>query len=180
MQDFVSRSVGGIATPAIVAQVARTTDPVLREAREPLARIRSRVPGLSDDLMPRRDVFGQPVVSEGGVGPDIVSPIWTGTNKRDPVAVALLSSGIGLTMPKRTSKTEALSDADFNRYQALAGQKTHTQLAEVIRTPDWKEADKSERGDMVDKVVKRAREEARDEVLQPAGDSWWEAGTLVQ
>ena len=37
----------------------------------------SRMPGRSDELLPKRDVWGRSIINEGGIGPDILSPIWT-------------------------------------------------------------------------------------------------------
>lgn len=39
---YVAKLAGSLAIPAVVAQAARTIDPVLREAKEPLDRIKSR------------------------------------------------------------------------------------------------------------------------------------------
>ena len=85
-----------------MAQTARLVDPIMREARGPLDRIRSRVPGLSSSLPPRRDVFGQPMVSEGGLGPDIIAPVYTSTDNADPTVAALLDAGTYIGMATRT------------------------------------------------------------------------------
>lgn len=77
LENFESRTLGAIAVPAIVAQTNRIVDPITREARDPISRIRSRIPGKSTTLPTRRDVFGRPVLNAGGVGPDILSPIAT-------------------------------------------------------------------------------------------------------
>src|SRR5262249_8367678 len=71
--------------PAGVAQLARTGDPVLRDARGLLDSLRARIPGMSQDLAPRRTLFGAPITREGALGPDMVSPIAVSTAKNDPV-----------------------------------------------------------------------------------------------
>ena len=40
----------------------------------------ARLPGLSDNLPAKRNIWGEPIVNEAGVGPDFLSPFRT-TNK---------------------------------------------------------------------------------------------------
>jgi endonuclease YncB( thermonuclease family) len=170
-QDFYSRTVAGIATPAIVAQVARITDPILREARGPMDRIRSRVPGLSDDLMPRRDVLGRPVVSEGGLGPDIISPIWTGTARNDPTLSALLSSDVSISPPQRSytvgGKRVDWTPTQYDRLQQLTGEMAKPALDALVQR-GWDGATGDDRQKLVGDIMQKARKAAKGEVLADA------------
>ncbi|WP_277983955.1 hypothetical protein [Sphingomonas faeni] len=157
--------VGSIAVPAVVAQAARTADPVLREARAPLDRIRSRVPGLSSNLMPRRDVFGRPVTTEGGLGPDIVSPIWTSTDRPDPTVDALLEVGAHVTAPAKKVAGRELTPAEYDQWQVLVGQTMKPQLDALVSVRDWKNIPADERKDMIDDTVRAARKTARKAFL---------------
>src|SRR3546814_14481858 len=77
----------------------------------------SRMPGQSDNLLPKRDVWGQPITSEGGVGPDILSPIWTRTDRRDPVTEEALRVGATVTPPQKGN----LTPEQYDRLQEVAG-----------------------------------------------------------
>jgi hypothetical protein len=158
---FLSRLAGSIAVPAVVAQVARTTDPVLREARGPIDRIKSRVPGMSKTLLPRRDIWGEEIRSEGGLGPDIMSPVWTSTRRNDPLNNELLSIGAGIGKPsKRVGKVTMLPE-EYDAYQALAGRNTRRGLLGIINDPAWMTLTPDQKGDEVDRIKKAARKEAR-------------------
>lgn len=165
LSGFTARTAGSLAVPSIVAQVARVSDPVMREAREPLDRIRSRIPGLSDDLLPRRDVFGRPVMSQGGVGPDIVSPIFTGTAKNDPTISALTSSGIGISAPQRTyvegGKRVQWTPQQYDRLQVLVGQAAKPRLDALAGSPGWRAMSLDQREDAVGKIMREARKDGR-------------------
>ncbi|MBB4155314.1 endonuclease YncB(thermonuclease family) [Sphingomonas jinjuensis] len=160
-QDFVSRTAGAVAVPALVAQVARTTDPVIREARAPMDRIRSRVPGLSDNLFPKRDVFGDPVESDGGVGPDIVSPIWKGTARNDKTIAALVDAGVTVSAPARFRKVDGKrvewTPAEYDRLQVAVGDEAKHRLDALVKSDDWKKADDEDRQSMVRDEMKAAR-----------------------
>ena len=165
LQNFSSRMAGSIAVPAIVAQAARTVDPVLREARAPLDRIRSRVPGLSSGLFPRRDAFGRAVTTEGGLGPDIVSPIWTSTDRPDPTVDALLEVGAHVTAPSKKIAGRELTPAEYDKWQVVVGQTIKPELDALVSFPGWKQIPADERKDMIDDTVRKARRVAKAEYL---------------
>ncbi|KQM64698.1 MULTISPECIES: hypothetical protein [unclassified Sphingomonas] len=172
LQGFLSRTAGAIAVPSIVAQLARTTDPVLREARAPLDRIRSRIPSMSDDLFPRRDVFGKPVAAQEAIGPDLVSPLFAGTDRNDRTIEALLSANINVTAPQRTyragGKRVEWTPEQYDRLQVFAGQIAKPQLDALTGSAVWKQLTEDQRDDEVAKIMKDARADAKAAVLSGA------------
>lgn len=86
--------------PAGVRQVTRTyTDPTLREARTLLDQVRAGIPGYSQTLPPRRNLWGDPIQLEGGWGWDMVSPIYVSTEKADPVADEIVRLKVRIAKP---------------------------------------------------------------------------------
>lgn len=160
-EDFVSRSIGGAVVPAVVAQTARTADPILREAQGPMDRIRSRVPGLSSSLFPKRDVFGGEVASEGGLGPDIASPVWTGTRQNDATINALLADDLRINKPNKRVGGQLLTAGQYDQLQERTGAIAKPALTGLLRDPEWRTMDQDEKQDAVDKVMKSARSDAK-------------------
>src|SRR3546814_10990940 len=74
-RNYVARLAGSMAVPAMVSQMASATAPNLREARNILHTIKSRVPGLSDDLPDRLNTWGQPPPRVQTFGPHPVPPV---------------------------------------------------------------------------------------------------------
>lgn len=176
LRNFLARMAGSIAVPAGIAQLARVSDPVLREAREPLDRIRSRIPGLSQSLPPRRDVVGREMRSGGGLGPDIVSPIWTSTRENNPALNALLEAGIGISKPQRKiddpknkGKRIELTPEQYDSYQMLTGEIARPQIHELTRSREWDRMPFSDRQEAVRKLMTRARREARSTLMLGEG-----------
>lgn len=169
LDSFVARTAGAIAVPSFVNQMARVNDPTLREARGTLDRIRSRLPGLSETLPARRDVFGKAVQSEGGVGPDIVSPIWTRTAKNDPTIKALLADGIGISDPDRSytsgGKRIDWTPEQYSELKRRSGEYAKPRLDALVRGPGWNSLPIDDREDAVRDVMKKARAQARAAIL---------------
>jgi len=134
LERFMERMAGSIV-PASVANIERTLSPELSATYTFLDKIKSRIPGYSDDLPPRRNIFGEPVVLEGGIGPDIMSPIYTSTAKDDPVADEMVRQQVAVGMPRRVIKNVELDAQQYDRYVLLySGIEAQTSLKDQLRT----------------------------------------------
>jgi hypothetical protein len=175
---LVNRLAGSMSVPAGVAQVARTIDPVARQTDGWTDSIQARVPFSSKSLPPRRDIWGEKIVNEGGVGPDLISPIYTSTAKNDPVNQELLAFDYAPSKPRNVVGGEKLTSAQYDRYQMEAGRRAHQKLGELIAAPEWPELDLDTREKEAKRAVEKAREEAREALagrLPPprkADDPW--------
>jgi hypothetical protein len=137
----------GTVVPTGVAQVARVKDPTLREVQSVMDKIKSRIPGYSETLPPRLNMWGEPIILQGGLGPDIMSPIYTHDIKEDRLGEEILSQGIPISMPSKTIFGTELEDPSlYNRYIELSGkekiindQSLKGALNELIRSPLYKD-----------------------------------------
>jgi hypothetical protein len=178
---FVSRLAGSLAVPAGIAQAARTADPVQRETREgsfgatgaplldrALGGIQARIPGLSRLLPAKRDVFGDELRNEGGVGPDIMSPIWTKDAENDPIIAELVQLTAKIGRPSRKIQGRKLSPAEYERYQQLSGQYIRDDLTGLMSGSEWSGMNPEERIAAVDSIKRDARADARADLALDA------------
>lgn len=163
-QGWLKRLAGSVV-PAGVAQVARTTDPTLREAETILDAVRNRIPVMSRSLQPRRDMWGEAIKSEGGIGPDILSPAWLSTRRNDPVNNALLTAGIRIGQPRREVGGERLNALDWGQYRETIGQVGRNALSGLVASPEWESMPQDDKQDEVDRIMKAARKEAKAVVM---------------
>lgn len=167
--NMLQRLVGSFLVPTGVVQVTRVTDPTRREAGNMSEALQSRVPGLSENLMPRRDIWGRPVVSQGGLGPDFISPVWVSEQLQDPVNSELLQLDYAPGYPPKTyhldGERREWTSEQYDRLQEIAGQAAHSQLTELVNDSVWRDLTYDERIDAARAVVGSAREAARAAVL---------------
>eukprot|EP00439_Symbiodinium_sp_Y106_P089551 s1_g2087.t1 len=168
----------GTVVPTGAAQVARIEDPMLRQADTILERIKSRVPGMSEDLLPRLDIWGEPIVRGGGVGPDIVSPIYTSKFEADPVNLELLRLGVWPAGVSKTVRGVELTPEQRTSYQRLAGRNAKGTLDRLLAGPEWQSLPDLARAEVVGRLISQSREMARmslftlyPEILQEAAQS---------
>lgn len=112
---WVERFAGSLV-PSGVAQLERAISPELEATQGILEKLRSRIPGYSDDLPPRRNIFGEPVVLSGGLGPDIMSPIYVSVDKKDPVADEIVKQKTLIRMPRNYIDGVELSTQQYDQY----------------------------------------------------------------
>lgn len=151
----------GTLVPTGVAQAARVEDPYLREAQGIVDVWKSRIPGLSDDLLPRRDVWGEPIMLEGGVGPDIVSPIYQSKLSDDPVNRELIALGVFPSRLDKRIRGVELSPEQYEEFQKIAGPLTKHTLDNLVSQPNWPSIPVFARQEIVGRTINETRSAAR-------------------
>lgn len=183
---YLQRMVSGAAVPTGVAQYTRTQDPYLRRAETMLEAIKARAPGWSDQVAPHVNVWGQEVLLEGGVGPDIASPIWVSSKHENQFIHDLWDNEIIVDMPNRTIRMKdvdfleelglpnelrhvlddiELEGWDYNRYVKMAGEPAYRTLSNMAENTQWKNAPRWQKEIMVREVVSKYRNAATRQIV---------------
>ena len=186
----------GSLVPSGVAAITRINDPVLRSTYDPegfqqiINRVKSRVPGYSDELPPRRNIFAEPVVLEGGLGPDIMSPVWSKKAKDDPTVLELIRVGVPLRMPSKTvsmggARVE-LTAEEYDRLLVLTGKEIGGKdnlkkaFSKLQKTREYKQATDGPDGmkaTMLQKIYLNYKQAAKAQLLK---ESEGEPDGLIQ
>lgn len=159
----------GTMVPTGVAQVARINDPVLREVSSVRDKIRSRIPGFSKTLPPRRNLWGEPVVLSGGVGPDIISPLYSSTMEDNPVSLEMLNNRISISKPSRQIMGVDLTPGEYDFFVVEAGQAAKRILENEIKQPGYlmqSEGPDGGRSITIRSVILATREEAKYKTIE--------------
>lgn len=131
-----------------MGQTAKVVDPVMRDVKSILDAFQAKVPGFSDDLPPQRNLYGDKVLLQGGMGPDLFSPLYVREIKNDSVAHELSRLAYPFAMPARNIDGIDLPPKLYDRYAELAGkgsdktgnQTLHAALNETMQTGIYKQA----------------------------------------
>jgi hypothetical protein len=143
------------------SQLARDVDPYAREARTIMDTVRSKIPGLSMDLLPRRDVWGEPIPSRSALGFNATA-IWEQRVNNDPVARTLLELGMHVDAAGRTIRNVQLTDEQHDDWARLSGRLTKLRLDTIVRAPSFQSLPPELKHDMIIEQIRQAREVARN------------------
>jgi hypothetical protein len=118
-----------------MAQVARAADPYAREARTIVDTLISRTPWLSETLLPRRDIWGQPMPNKDDFGGAGISAIAEAKINQDPVNVALWQAQAFPAPLERKIRNVPLTDQQFDDYARVAGTMAKMRLDAMVAMP---------------------------------------------
>lgn len=171
-QQWLDKQAGTII-PTGVAQAARLQDPYLRDARTIMDTLKSRLPKTplnpefnSESVYPVRDVWGNAIKREGALGPDAISPIYTNTEKNDPILKELDSLGLYPAKLDRQIRGVDLDARQYDDYQRLAGRLLRYRLDYTMNAmPSWGMMAPGVRKEIMGKVINDTREIARKYML---------------
>jgi len=125
-----ARSMAGSVVPAGIAAADRLQDPYQRQVYTMMDAIKSRIPGASETLPPRRDVWGDPIKHDSGMGKayDLLSPFATREPTDSPIDKEIVRLGANVNLPAAKVSYGAGATVDlhkdpalYSRYVELAG-----------------------------------------------------------
>lgn len=160
--SYARNEAASVAVPAILAQIARASDPNIRDSSTIGNAIKSRIPVLSQQVPARLDVWGQPK-QRGSLplGLSAVAPFNVSTPKNDPVTAQLLASGAHINLPSPSIAGVKLTPEQMRAYQIAVGKGSYPAVAGVVSAPDWQGMNNEQRQDAVSQAMRSVREQAR-------------------
>jgi hypothetical protein len=95
---------GTSIVPAWMAESRRQMDPVQREVGSFIDAFRNRIPGLSQTLPARLDMWGREMEYASGLGSvyDTLSPLYVSKGKAEPIDTEMQRLGLYVGMPPKT------------------------------------------------------------------------------
>ena len=154
------QSMVGTTIPTGVAQIARTNDPMLRRVDTITDAVKSRIPGKREELLPKLNLWGEPIKLGGSFGPDILSPVYTSVDKHDLVEDEMIRLEIFPRMPQEKLKGVELTPELHNEYIALAGAPAKQFLAEIVESEDYQKIPDFARKEIIETAVNKFRDRA--------------------
>lgn len=158
LSSFVPYSVGS-------AQIARAMDPYSRQARTVMDSIKAKIPGMSETLYPRRDLWGEPMPNRDALLGKGLTAIYETAVSNDPVNKALLNLGISPSQIERKIRNVPLTDQQYDDFSRIAGRMTKMRLDSIVKSPDFQTWPDPIRRDVITEVVNQSREAARGVML---------------
>jgi hypothetical protein len=141
VRQFVSSLV---PMSGLVGQTAAVLDPYVREVNSILDAVQNRIPGMREDLLPKLDIFGQPIeMKERLLG---VLPVTETEASFDPVRTEAARLGISAAPTPRKLHvgrgTGKLGDVELSpeqrhEYARVSGEFAHSMLSKMVESPGW-------------------------------------------
>lgn len=138
------QQLAGSMVPNVIGQPTTMADPVVREVNSALEAIQARIPGMRQNLLPKRDWLGEPVETKERMG--VVGPVRTMKVTDDKVRLEAARLDISLAAaPKKThigKGTGKLGDVELtpeerNKFAEAGGKMAHKILTGVVNAQGY-------------------------------------------
>lgn len=156
--------------PNVSAQIARAQDPYSRETRTVIDAIKAKVPGLSQTLMPKRDIWGEPLPNQEAFGGKGVTGIYVKKMSEDPVNAAMVKLGVHPGAVDKKIRNIELTPEQYDDFARIAGRTTKMRLDTIVRAPDYQTWPDHIKHDVIAETIKQSREAARGLVMMKYPD----------
>lgn len=155
--SFMPYSVG-------MSQIARTVDPYSRRAYTFAEALKQKIPYASMDLLPRRDLWGEPVHNQkptfaGGVVPTAIYQFQPST---DMVDVEMDRLGVKKSQVERKIRNVELDEKQYDDFQRIAGRMAKMQLDGFVKSERYQSYPDDIKRMEIDKIFDHQREAARN------------------
>lgn len=165
----------GSFVPAGVAHLERLIDPTVNQTQGVLDAVRARIPGLSADLPPRRNLWGEVIHFQGALGPDVVSPFYQSRDAHSPIDDEIVKhrvDTIRTPTPRSVFAGVEMTPQQHSRFLEIMGQEIRNNgmnlkeyLNNMIEAPDYQQLTDGPMGGkafQITRVVHQYREEAKN------------------
>jgi hypothetical protein len=157
LSSFVPFSVG-------LAQMDRAMDPYQRDARTVMDAIKAKVPGISESLYPRRDVWGEALPNTQGLIPGVLA-IYEQRVSKDPVNLAMLRIGVFPGKLERKILNIDLTPEQYDDFQRLAGRIAKQRLDVIVKSAEFNGWPTYVQHDVMTEQINQAREAGRQMMI---------------
>lgn len=154
LSSFVPFSVG-------MSQMDRAMDPYSRQAKTVVDAMKAKIPGLSLDLLPKRDIWGEEVPNPQTVGPAALSAIYAHKMSTDPVELAMFDLGIYPGQLRPVIRNVDLTPEEHDNYTRIAGRMTKMRLDRIVGSQQFQQWPRHVQSTVIQETVRQSREAAR-------------------
>ncbi len=131
-ESFMQNMVG-----SFIPNVLRQSNPddTLRETRTMLDEISARLPGFSEGLEPRRNIFGEKVMKAPGYLNQAINPFTVSAPIDQDIADELVTLGRAFTMPAEKRVGGLVDLTDRETFKERGGQSPYDRMLEIMASP---------------------------------------------
>jgi len=131
--------------PSFIPLTARAIDPTIRETASLKDMFYSKIPGLSDNLHPRTNVYGEPLVRGGNVVKRLIYPSIGIPVNNDVLDLEMERAEYVYSFPQRRAYNEDLSDEEYYAIREVSGKMFYTMATKVVTTETFQKLNITEK-----------------------------------
>lgn len=154
---------------SLLSTIERQIDPTLRSADGFIQTLKARTPGYSADLPPVLNMWGQEVILGGGLGPDIISPIYVSHTKESPVSAEMFRLKLPMGMPQKSMSGVRLEPQEYHDFvKTIAESGVEGNLKTIINSRVYRnstsDGPEGQKAATIRSMIEQSRQAAREQI----------------
>jgi hypothetical protein len=121
--------------PSSVNWIAKSRDPYIRQTWGVIDAIKARIPGQSETLHPKIDLWGEPVPGREQLGG--MTGIYMQKAQADPVNKAMADLGMGKSPVSKKVRNVELDPEQYEYFARTSGRMAKMRLNVMVKSPQW-------------------------------------------
>lgn len=146
----------GTVVPSISAATARAVDPELKEVHSIIDKIKSRIPGVSKELLPKRDIWGQSIKRDISGLPAMVTPVYISGGKGTEADREISRLGVRISKPSRKVMGKELTQKQYDRLVISGGKEAKKRIDQFVGGKSYAGISDEMKGRMIKKLYEGA------------------------
>jgi hypothetical protein len=124
--------------------------------------IKQGIPGLSETLYPRRDIWGRPMPNGSALIGSGITAIYEREMSHDPVNIAMLNLGMGPAPVDRRILNVPLTEEQYDQFATIAGVMSKQRLDVIVNSPDFATWPNDIKMKVIESTIRQSRQSAED------------------
>jgi len=115
--------------------------------------VQARVPGMTSEVAPRRDLWGEKIESAGG-RLTLVDPFNSKQSVEDPLVKEARALDVNLSIPGRSISYIKMDPHEFSIYQRERGKALKQNLTNLVNHPEYQKLNLQDKQDQFERVIR--------------------------
>lgn len=164
-ERFLRRFAAGNVVPTGVRGITQAVSPTLRKPEGVVQEIKARIPGLEQEVLPRRNVFGEEIVIGGSALARFISPSRVSVQRITPIDAELKRLGVTIRFPGTRTNNLELTPEEYDELLQRSGSALKQDLAGLILMPEYWLLGVDDKIKLIKDLETENRREVNDEIL---------------
>jgi hypothetical protein len=162
-ENFIEQFSGSLI-PSMVASTARSTDPYYRNVEGVKDALQARIPVASEKLLPKRDIWGEPIERKGGFAVQMLSPSDVSVDNPERINGELVRLGVHPGQPGKKIRGVELTPEEYDLYCELAGKRAKTMVSHYIESDSYDSRRDEINKLTIENIIQHARRAASQQI----------------
>lgn len=159
--EGLEKQLSGTLVPQIAYRIAGVVDPTLRDPRNMEEAFKRRIPGLSEDVPPIRDIWGKPIMDLGNPVDKMINPVRIRELDNDPATKAVFEARARLTSPSQGIGKIPMSLEEHELLLERKGAISHQLITKYVNTIAYVNASPRQRKETIEKIDRKVNDLSR-------------------